>query len=62
MATLIKQVCQFLVRISDMGLMYGNLRPENILVKFYQKSQQKEHVLDVKFLGFTHMTSIEAAH
>ena len=34
LATLIHKVCMFIKKMNELGLIYGNLRPENILIKF----------------------------
>lgn len=49
LATLIHKVCLFLAKLKEIGLIYGNLRPENIVIKF---DKYKSRIERVKFIDF----------
>ena len=42
--------------IADIGLMYGNLRTENVLLKF---NKQMNNIQKVKFINFGTVVAIE---
>ena len=49
LATLIHKICQFLKKLDDKGLVYGNLRAENIMVKF---DRYRSRIEQIRFLDF----------
>ena len=56
LANLILITCNFLQKIADNGMLYGNLRAENILIRM---NKQNTKILSVKFLNFGSLSSIE---
>lgn len=58
LARLIQKICDFLLLLQEAGLVYGNLRPENVMIRV--DDQQKE-IQSVKFLNFGSVTRIDRA-
>lgn len=56
LATLMHKICVFLTKLTEMGVLYGNLRPENILIKF---DKYKSRIEQVKFIDFGCVTDAE---
>ena len=50
------KICVFLTKLTEMGVLYGNLRPENILIKF---DKYKSRIEQVKFIDFGCVTDAE---
>ena len=59
LAHIIKTVCELLKKVVDIGMIYGNLRLENILVKLNQKHTKIEHIA---FIGFGSVVSIQQSN
>ena len=55
LASLIKMICNFLNIIHEMGMNYGNLRSENILLKF---SLDGSRIESIKFINFGYVLFI----
>ena len=56
MARLMKTICELLKTIADIGMIYGNLRLENIVIKLDRKLTTIERI---RFLGFGSIITIE---
>lgn len=58
LAKLIQSICYFLDQIADMRMIYGNIKPENIMIKFDEKNEKIENV---KFINFGAVIQLENA-
>lgn len=58
LASLIYKTCSFLKNVSESGAIYGNLRSENLLIKFNNTRTKIERI---KFLCFGHVTEVDSA-
>lgn len=59
LATLMLKICQFLQKLREIDMVYGNLRPENILIKF---DRFKSRIESIKLLDFGSTTDFESIH
>ena len=53
LAWLIRMLCQFLKTVREMGLNYGNLKAENVLIKIAQNGKRIESIKLINF-GYVH--------
>jgi len=56
LATLIYNICLFLDNMSDLGMIYGNLKAENIMIKL---NKDKTQIQNVKFIDFGTVVNID---
>ena len=56
LANLIQSICYLLKSLSNKGMLYGNLRTENILLKL---NYYKDKIENIKYLSFGSLTPIE---
>lgn len=49
LAWLIRMLCQFLKTVREMGINYGNLRAENVLIKFARDGKRIESIKLINF-------------
>lgn len=55
LAWLIRMLCQFLKTLHEQGINYGNLRSENILIKFAPNGKKIE---SLKLINFGHIQTL----
>ena len=58
LANMIKLVCELIQKLTDIGVMYGNLRTENLMIKL---CPNHENIEDIKFLSFCNMVKFDQA-
>lgn len=58
LAWLVRMLCQFLKTLHELGINYGNLRAENILVKFGAGNKKIE---SIKLINFGHTMTLNAS-
>lgn len=59
LATLMLKICQFLQKLREIDMVYGNLRPENILIKF---DRFKSRIESIKLIDFGSTTEFDCIH